>query len=335
MRARLRSGEAVQDTRTLPVTVGTAPAPTPTPQAEPTVAPVPDTPAPESSLPTAAVPALRAVSARLHGRTLRLRVALDRRSRVAVRLRRAQRTSATAKARTVPAGTRTLRLRLNRRPAPGRHTVRITASAGARSVTRTLRVRSGAPRARAAAVTLRSGHADFGARIVGGKLQSQVKDATRRSGKVTWRDPSDVVVALGSRARYTLPKRSNVRFLGKAGTKLWLIPQTQRSGVIWLGWNTEALSSRQVRGGVAWTLERVSGPGRVVVYQTGSFGAADVLFDSSRSRPGTRNVARGVHAHGNWAFTRAGTYRLRFRMSATSRSGRALSDVSTLTVRVG
>ncbi len=186
-----------------------------------------------------------------------------------------------------------------------------------------------------AAVTLRSGHADLGARIVGSTLQSQVKDATNRSGKITWRDPSDVVVALGSRARYELPDRSNVRFLGKAGTRIWLIPQTQRSGVIWLGWNTESLSSRKVRGSVAWTLERVSGPGRVVVFQTGSFGPADVLFDSRRSRPGTRNVALGVHAHGNWAFTRAGTYKLRFRMSATSRAGRSLSDVSTLTVRVG
>ena len=186
-----------------------------------------------------------------------------------------------------------------------------------------------------AAVMLRSGHADLGARIVGNSLQSQVKDATSRSGKVTWRDPSDVVVAVGSRARYKLPDRSNVRFLGKPGTRIWLIPQTQRSGVIWLGWNTESLTSRQVRGSVAWTLERVSGPGRAVVFQTGSFGAADVLFDSTRSRPGTRNVALGVHAHGNWAFTRAGTYKRRFRMSATSRAGRSLSDVSTLTVRVG
>ena len=189
---------------------------------------------------------------------------------------------------------------------------------------------AGAPPADAA-VTLSSGHADIGARIVGGKLQTQVKDAT--SGKVVWRDPSDVVVALSAKARYTLPDRENVRFLGKPGTRLWLIPQTQRAGVVWLGWNTEDLTSRQLRGNVGWTLERVNGPGRVVLFQTGSFGKADVLFDSSRSRPGTRTIPAGVHAHGNWAFARAGTYRLRFRMSGTSRSGRALADTATLTVR--
>ena len=61
--------------------------------------------------------------------------------------RRGKRTSARAKARTVAAGTRTLRLRLNRRPAAGRHTVRVTATADGRSVTRTrtLRVRNPDP----------------------------------------------------------------------------------------------------------------------------------------------------------------------------------------------
>jgi len=181
-----------------------------------------------------------------------------------------------------------------------------------------------------AAVSLRSGHADYAARIVGGKLHAQVKDQTR-AGRAVWRDPSDVVVALDAKARYTLPKRS---FLGDKGARLWMIPQTQKAGVIWLGWNTEEIRSSQLRGGVAWTLERVSGPGRVVVFQTGSFGAADVVFDSNRSRPGSRTIPVGVHAHGNWAFSRAGTYALRFKTTATARSGRRLADTATLTVRV-
>ena len=108
----------------------------------------------------------------------------------------------------------------------------------------------------------------------------------------------------------------------------------QKSGVIWLGWNTEALKSSQLRGGLTWTLERASGPGRVAVFTTGSFGDATVIFDSSRSRPGSRTIALGVHAHANWSFSRAGTYKLRFRSSATTRGGKALSDTATLTVRV-
>jgi surface-anchored protein len=58
-----------------------------------------------------------------------------------------------------------------------------------------------------------------------------------------------------------------------------------------------------------------------------------VIFDSGRAKPGSRSIPVGVHAHGNWAFTRAGTYELRFKTSATSRAGRRLSDTATLTVR--
>lgn len=181
-----------------------------------------------------------------------------------------------------------------------------------------------------AAVTLSSGHADYGARIVGGKLQAQVKDNTR-GGRAVWRDPSDVVVALNASARSTLPRSS---FLGSKGASVWMIPQTQKSGVIWLGWNTEALKPDQLRTGLTWTLERVSGPGRVAVFTTGAFGDPSVVFDSGRPRPGTRTIPLGVHAHANWSFSRAGTYKLRFSSSATSRSGKRLSDTATLTVRV-
>lgn len=181
-----------------------------------------------------------------------------------------------------------------------------------------------------AAVTLSSGHADYGARIVGGKLQAQVRDQTR-GGRTVWRDPSDVVVSLSSKARHRLPEDG---FLGKKGTRVWMIPQTQKPGVIWLGWNTEELKSSQLRSGLTWTLERASGPGRVAVFTTGSFGDANVVFDSSRSRPGSLGIRLGVHAHANWSFSRAGTYRLRFTSTATSRSGKRLSDTATLTVRV-
>jgi putative ABC transporter-associated repeat protein len=181
-----------------------------------------------------------------------------------------------------------------------------------------------------AAVTLSSGHVDYGARIVGGKLQAQIKDGTRQ-GRATWRDPAGVVIAVDARARHTLPENT---FLGKRGTRLWMIPQTQKAGVVWLGWNTQELKAGDLRGGLTWTLERVSGPGRMTVFTTGAFGDASVKFDSARSRPGTLNVPANVHAHANWSFARAGTYKLRFKSTVTARSGKRLSDTATLTVRV-
>jgi surface-anchored protein len=144
MSARLTGGATSQDTQTLAVQVGTPATPeptataTPAPSTTPTPAP---TPPPTGTAPTA--PTLRTLSASLRGRTLTLRVRLDRTSRVSVTLRRNGKPSARAKARTLPAGTRTVRLSLDRRPKAGRHTVRVTATADGRSATRTrtLRVR--------------------------------------------------------------------------------------------------------------------------------------------------------------------------------------------------
>jgi putative ABC transporter-associated repeat protein len=183
-----------------------------------------------------------------------------------------------------------------------------------------------------AKVTLADGHADVGAaRIVNGKLRSYVKDDT--GSRPVWRDPSTVVIRVGNRARVRLP--SGMGFVGRAGQRVWMIPQVQKRGVIWAGWNTEEISSRQIRGGVAWQLRSVSGPGRVVVFQTGSFGSEDVLFNSGRGMPQTHTIPVGTHAHGNWAFTRQGTYKMRFSMSVRTRSGQRRRDNATLTFRVG
>lgn len=183
-----------------------------------------------------------------------------------------------------------------------------------------------------AKATLADGHVDVGsARIVGGKLRSYVKDDTGR--RVVWRAPSTVVVRVVDKARQRLPAGMNG--IGREGETVWMIPQVQQPGVIWAGWNTEEISSRQIRGGVGWTLRKVSGPGRVAVFQTGSFGDRDVLFTSARRLPQTYTIPPGTHAHGNWIFTRKGTYRMQFTMRVTTRAGKGLSDTATLTFRVG
>jgi putative ABC transporter-associated repeat protein len=190
----------------------------------------------------------------------------------------------------------------------------------------------GAPTASAA--TISTGHVDAVAgRIVGGRLRMFVKDTSAGSGRVRWRSPSSVTIRVGGRAKVRLPR--GLSFVGSAGSTAWLIPQVQRSGVVWAGWNTAELSSRQLRGPVRWSLRRVTGPGRAVIYQTGSFGTASVLFSSARPMPQSVSVPLGVHAHGNWAFTRRGTYGLSFALQGTSRKGRALTATGTLRVRVG
>jgi putative ABC transporter-associated repeat protein len=183
-----------------------------------------------------------------------------------------------------------------------------------------------------ARVVLSTGHTDVGSAVVdNGKLRFLVKDDT--GPRLAWRDPADVVIKVNSKAATRLP--AGMGFVGREGKRVWMIPQVQRRGVIWAGWNTEEVSSREVKGGVNWILRRVSGPGRVVVFQTGSFGEHDVIFHTDRPWPQALGIRPGVHAHGNWAFTAKGTYKLTFSMTARTEAGKPMRDSGTLTFKVG
>jgi putative ABC transporter-associated repeat protein len=193
---------------------------------------------------------------------------------------------------------------------------------------------AGVPGAGAAGAAFTDGHADYAARLIDGALRSQFKDGA--VAPPAWREPADVVVVVGDNARQTVPASGAPAGVGRPGESVWVIPQVQKAGVPWLGWNTEELSAATVDGPVRWSLDAVEGPGNVVVFQTGAFGRADVLFDAADGLPDARDVPLGVHAHGNWAFTRAGEYALTFTMSARGAGGgAALSDTRTLRFVVG
>lgn len=183
------------------------------------------------------------------------------------------------------------------------------------------------------AVVLADGHVDYAARIVGGGLVSAVKDGTR-AGTTTWREPSRVVFHVVPAAATTVPA-SGFDFLAPPGTRIWQIPQTQRAGILWLGWNTEEISSGQVRGGVTWSLDRVEGPGTVAVYLFNPFGQPQIVFNSGDGVPDRHEVPLGTHAHGNWAFTKEGIYRVTFTQSATLASGAQVRDSEVVTFAVG
>lgn len=182
------------------------------------------------------------------------------------------------------------------------------------------------------AQVLTQGHIDYAARLVDGQLRSLIKDGTGASGPI-WREPDAVTFSVGDAARTTVP--SSASFLGRPGDTVWVLPQVQRAGVLWVGWNTEELSSAHVDGAVSWRLDSVSGPGDVTVFQTGVFGEPDVLFRSVDGLPDSRSIPLGTHAHGNWVFSREGSYRLTFTMSARLQGGATTQDTQSLAVNVG
>ncbi|MGI5215285.1 TIGR03773 family transporter-associated surface protein [Plantactinospora sp. CA-290183] len=176
------------------------------------------------------------------------------------------------------------------------------------------------------------GHVDMGPQLLGADWTIRVKDDTVTPA--VWRELADVVLQVKDNAKTKVPAGAD--FLGAEGDEVWLLPQAQRSGIVWPGWNTQHESVvAGTRGDVTWTLAGVDGPGRFTLFLTGSFGNADVLFDSAKSLPQRLAIPPNTHAHGNWAFSEPGLYRLRVQMSGTTTDGRAVTDTKTLAIAVG
>ncbi|MEV0902804.1 TIGR03773 family transporter-associated surface protein [Actinoplanes sp. NPDC049802] len=178
------------------------------------------------------------------------------------------------------------------------------------------------------------GHVDMGPVLDGGKLTIRLKDDS--TTPPTWRELTDVTLKVTDKALIDVPSGAGYAFLGKAGDKVHLLPQSQQAGIVWPGWNTQHESVvKGTKGTVTWRLKQVSGPGQFKLFLTGSFGTPKVIFDSAKSLPQQLGIAPNTHAHGNWAFTKAGIYKLTVDMAATTTAGKSVSDTRTLTVAVG
>ncbi|MFD7660262.1 TIGR03773 family transporter-associated surface protein [Actinosynnema sp. NPDC059797] len=173
---------------------------------------------------------------------------------------------------------------------------------------------------------LASGHAD----LLSVSLESGSLALAGRSdvdGSSTRFDPARTTVHVTDAASRPAPASPDYGFLGvPAGAPIHVVPQAFRPGVLWAGWNTEAVPRGALAGDVVdIALRDVRGPGQVEVYLAGVDGPERVW--SSRD-PGLRTLRAAVptHAHANWAFTAPGVYELEFAASATTTSGTPLAS---------
>lgn len=160
-------------------------------------------------------------------------------------------------------------------------------------------------------VVLDHGHMDIAAFSPSGRgLRIVVQEDV--TGSHVRRDPSSVMIWVRDASRVA---------------NAWRVPQTQRSGIPWLGWNNQFLSRRDVP--VTWTIEDVRGPGHVRVWMQGNLGRpGETVFDSISQR--TYVIHPNTHAHANWDFSAPGYYAFRMRMSSSLGS-----DVRTVYLTVG
>ncbi|MET7398920.1 TIGR03773 family transporter-associated surface protein [Dactylosporangium sp. NPDC005572] len=178
------------------------------------------------------------------------------------------------------------------------------------------------------------GHVDMGPQLSGETWTIRIRDDS--SSPPVWRELSDVVLHAVDKAKIKVPAGPDYTFLGTEGADIWLLPQAQQSGILWPGWNTQDPSVvGGIRGAVTWQIDNINGPGAMKLFLTGSFGKPEVLFDTAKSLPQRMSIPANTHAHGNWAFTAPGIYRIGVTMAGTTNAGKAVTDTRTLVVAVG
>jgi putative ABC transporter-associated repeat protein len=178
------------------------------------------------------------------------------------------------------------------------------------------------------------GHVDLGPRLVGGAWHLQIRDDTVQPA--AWRNLPDIVLQAVDAAAVTVPADPAFAFLGQAGAKVWVLPQTQQPGILWPGWNTQHPSViGKVNREATWRLHAVDGPGKFALFLNGNFGAPQILFDSAKPYPQETGIEVGTHVHGNWVFGAPGVYVLDIEMLSSTVDGAAVSDRQPLRIFVG
>ena len=206
-------------------------------------------------------------------------------------------------------------------------------SRGERALTQTLSAEQPVASGR---TEISAGHVDMGPRFNNGKFELMLHDDHGETP--VWRSLDEVIYRGSDQAILEVPNDPRYSSVGApAGSKVYVIPQTETKGVIWPGWNTQdpQLVSKLNRG-VNLTLEQVSGPGTFSLYlENGNFSAPQVLWSSTKSEPQKLWVEKNTHTHANWVFTAPGEYLLKVTASAELSDGSTVTDTRYLKFAVG
>ncbi len=180
------------------------------------------------------------------------------------------------------------------------------------------------------------GHADLGAMFVGEKLEFLVRDDSQVPP--VWRHLDDVVFDVGDEAIQTLPETGDFDFTGAGpGEEVWVIPQTEITGVPWLGWNTQAPALLdRAPAGVSMEFGGHDGEGDFSLFiQPGGFHQPQQLWNSQLEGAQPMWVEPNTHTHANWTFTEPGTHQVGIRVKGKTKDGADFSTDGVLTFAVG
>ena len=155
-------------------------------------------------------------------------------------------------------------------------------------------------------LNLHRGHVDIAPIHEDGELHLGIKDETNlyHIGAI-WRKPSDVFFTVPKQVKSTLNK--DIPHFGKKGSAAYVLPETQRTGVVWPGLSTED-AYKDTKKNYTFTFTPVSAPkdGEWLAYQANQTGLDQRLAGSDGTHSYTTETAE--HIHLNWAFNKPGTY---------------------------
>lgn len=180
-------------------------------------------------------------------------------------------------------------------------------------------------------VRVTDGHFDFGARLNGKRATAQVKDD--RTSPPVWRNPSDVMFVLGDASKKKVP--AEFGFLGKPGSDIYMIGQTQESQVPWLGWNTQDEQLVNNATKVTMRLDSLNGPGKLNVFVGGGGLGGGSIKHVFRNAGDSYDIPLRTHEHGNWVFSAPGNYTATVTFTVKLKDGSTSQATGTLNFEVG
>ena len=165
----------------------------------------------------------------------------------------------------------------------------------------------------AAVVEYESGHGDIGLAYEDGELElhyhfgdGAILDGASLVGEIEY-DPDEAYVRAGDSTVVTTT--ADVPFLGtSSGDSVWLLPQSNTTGMPFLGIAAEELDA--TFAGATLSLTSFSGPGEFALWQSEGVGGTNVFLQTlgGLDSADVLDLAIGAHDHFNYGFTAEGVY---------------------------
>ena len=184
-------------------------------------------------------------------------------------------------------------------------------------------------------VIIDKGDADIAAILVGDRI---VLESFWGLTEMAY-NPSETIYRIKANSRTVVPDDEAFAFLGQPGAVVWVGPQAEIDGKIYLAMAADNFPTGVVESDrIDVRLVSYEGPGQFALYETDAFALPAVNFNTADGvdEADLRILTATEHSHLNWAFSAPGTYTIHLQASATrSSDGLPLSsEITSFTFEV-